>query len=232
MKKIYLLPGLMTDERLWCRLKPLLEKEYELIHIPIPLVDDFKDVSKVIDKVFKEDKVNLLGFSLGSYIASYYAINYPHRVNKLFLVSGSASFINKTEIEKREEVLKQMQNFGFKGLSEKKVKTLIEKSNYEDKELIKTIKDMFSDLGFDVYKKQMELSFKRVDISQKLSLLDIPIKLFYSSDDRLFDYKALEKLKVKKSEKISFVEREGQSHMIPLEKPEALIKEIKIYFKD
>lgn len=227
MKKIYLLPGLMTDERLWCRLKPLLEKDYELVHVPIPLVEDFDKACIELDNVFKEEKINLLGFSLGSYLASYFAIKNPKKIDKLFLLAGSASFIDDEEVKKRELSLIQMDKFGFKGLSRKKVISLIEEKSYEDEELINTIKDMYSELGFKVFKAQMELSFKRVDISEELTSLEFPIKLYYSSDDRLFNYSSLAKLKEKNKGNITFVQREGKSHMLSLEDSDNLAKEIK-----
>ena len=42
-EKIYLIPGLMTDSRLWSRIIPLLENEYELVHVAIPHTDDFDE---------------------------------------------------------------------------------------------------------------------------------------------------------------------------------------------
>lgn len=227
MKKIYLLPGLMTDESLWSRVLLLLKSDYELIPLDIPLYDDFDKVCEELNLIFENEHINLLGFSLGSYIASYYAIKYEKKVNKLFLLAGSASFINEDEVLKRKQALLHMQSFGFKGLSNKKVLSLIEKKNHTDKELIKTIKNMYNKLGFEIYKKQMELSFKREDISEQLSSLNIPIKLFYSSEDRLFDYKALNKIKSKAKKNITFAKIVGTSHMIPLEEPTILAKEIR-----
>ena len=88
-EKIYLIPGLMTDERLWSRIIPLLKDEYELIHVPIPHTGDFDEIIDILFNLFTEDKVNLLGFSLGGYIASYFAITYPNRVNKLFMLAAT-----------------------------------------------------------------------------------------------------------------------------------------------
>ncbi len=227
MKKIYLLPGLMTDERLWNRIIPLLEKEYELIHIPIPLKDNFDEVCETLDQYFLEDKINLLGFSFGSYIAAYYAIKNQRRINKLFLLAGSGSFLNEKEIKRRRDMLALIDKFGFKGLSSKKVFDMIEEKNHNDTELIDIIKSMFFDLGKDTYKKQMELSFKRYDISEQISSLSIPITFYYTDHDKLFDYKALDKVIEKKCENISFVNAQGSSHFIPLEDPISLAKGIK-----
>ena len=61
-EKIYLIPGLMTDNRLWSRLIPLLEDEYELVHVPIPHSEDFDEIIDILFNFFKEEKINLLGF--------------------------------------------------------------------------------------------------------------------------------------------------------------------------
>ena len=93
-EKIYLIPGLMTDERLWSRIKPFLQNEYELVHVPIPHTEDFDEIIDILFNLFKEEKVNLLGFSLGGYIASYFAITYPNRVNRLFMVAATPGASN------------------------------------------------------------------------------------------------------------------------------------------
>ena len=61
-EKIYLIPGLMTDERLWSRIKPFLQNEYELVHVPIPHTEDFDEIIDILFNLFKEERVNLLGF--------------------------------------------------------------------------------------------------------------------------------------------------------------------------
>ncbi len=227
-EKIYLLPGLMTDERLWQRLRPFLEEEYELIHIPLPLTEDFEEAALKLEELITDEKINLLGFSLGAYLASYFTAKNPHRVNRLFLVAGSPAETKKDEIERRTKTLEQMNNFGFKGLATKKILSLIEKS--EDEELINIIKDMFLDLGHEVYNVQMRSSFNRRNFNEKLISLSIPIRIFYSTEDRLFSHSVLENFK-DEHQHITKISREGTSHMLPLEFPEQLSFEIKEWMK-
>ena len=47
-EKIYFIPGLMTDERLWKRVIPFLENEYEIVHIPIPRSEDFDEIIDIL----------------------------------------------------------------------------------------------------------------------------------------------------------------------------------------
>lgn len=54
-EKIYLIPGLMTDSRLWSRLIPYLKEEYDLVHITIPHSEDFDEIIDILFQEFKED---------------------------------------------------------------------------------------------------------------------------------------------------------------------------------
>ena len=228
-EKIYLIPGLMTDERLWSRINPFLENEYELIHIPIPHTEDFDEIIDILDKQFSndsEEKVNLLGFSLGGYIASYYAITYPNRVNRLLMVAATPGSSSEAEIERRKEKFTVIEKDGFKGLSYDKAKSLVEKKNKDDSELIKIIQDMFIDLGKERFITQLTSTFYRKDLFTDLVNLDLPIWFYYSEDDRLLSPNALDRL-LNNEHNMKLISRVGTSHNIPLEVPDLLSDVIK-----
>ena len=224
-EKIYLIPGLMTDERLWSRIKPFLD-EYELVHIPIPHSEDFDEILDILLDIFKEEKVNLLGFSLGGYIASYFAVTYPHRVNKLFMVAATPGASEEAEIERRREKFAVIEKEGFKGLPYEKAVTLVEEQNKDDIELIKTIQDMFMDLGKETFITQLTSTFNRVDLFENLVGLKLNIWFYYSTKDRLLNHKSMEKLQ-KIEHNMTLISREGTSHNIPLESPKELSNKIK-----
>ena len=224
-EKIYLIPGLMTDERLWSRIKPFLD-EYELVHIPIPHSEDFDEILDILLDIFKEEKVNLLGFSLGGYIASYFAVTYPHRVNKLFMVAATPGASEEAEIERRREKFAVIEKEGFKGLPYEKAVTLVEEQNKDDIELIKTIQDMFMDLGKETFITQLTSTFNRVDLFEDLVGLKLNIWFYYSTKDRLLNHKSMEKLQ-KIEHNMTLISREGTSHNIPLESPKELSTKIK-----
>ena len=224
-EKIYLIPGLMTDERLWSRIKPFLT-EYELVHVPIPHTENFDEAIDILLDVFKEDKVNLLGFSLGGYIASYFAVTYPNRVNKLFMLAATPGASEEAEIEKRREKFAVIEQDGFKGLPYEKAVTLVEDQNKEDDDLIKTIQDMFMDLGKETFISQLTSTFNRVDLLEDLVTLKLNIWFYYSTKDRLLNHKSISKLQTLEHE-MTLISREGTSHNIPLEVPKELSRKIK-----
>lgn len=224
-EKIYLIPGLMTDERLWSRIKPFLA-EYELVHVPIPHTEDFDEAIDILLDIFKEGKVNLLGFSLGGYIASYFAVTYPSRVNKLFMLAATPGASEEAEIERRREKFAVIEQDGFKGLPYEKAVTLVEDQNKEDDELIKTIQDMFMDLGKKTFISQLTSTFNRVDLLEDLVTLKLNIWFYYSTKDRLLNHKSISKLQTLEHE-MTLISREGTSHNIPLEVPKELSRKIK-----
>ncbi len=223
-EKIYLIPGLMTDERLWKRVIPLLEDDYELVHVPIPHTQDFDEIIDILFNLFPEEKVNILGFSLGGYIASYFAVTYPNRVNKLFMLAATPGASNEAEIERRKEKFAVIEKDGFNGLTYEKAKSLVELQDDED--LIKTVQDMFIDLGKETFISQLTSTFNRIDLFEDLVNLDLPIWFYYSTNDRLLNKEALVKL-LSTKHNMKVVSREGTSHNISLEFPEEFSTQVR-----
>jgi pimeloyl-ACP methyl ester carboxylesterase len=229
-KKIYLIPGLMTDQRLWSRLLPFLQEEYELINVPIPHSEDFDEIIDILFNFFKEDKINLLGFSLGGYIASYFAITYPNRVNRLFTVASTPGNSTEAEIQRRKQKFVVIEKEGFEGLPYEKAKSLLEEKNQNDDELIKIIQDMFFDLGKETFIAQLTSTFKRRDLFEDLINLDIKVWSFYSDKDRLLNQESIKKFQ-NTNHNINIISRKGTSHNIPLEEPELLSIHIRNWMK-
>ncbi|NVJ54607.1 MAG: alpha/beta fold hydrolase [Campylobacteraceae bacterium] len=227
-EKIYLIPGLMTDVRLWSKLKPYLDEKYELIHLPIPHSEDFDEINKILDKQIEDEKINLLGFSLGGYIASYYAVSNPKKVKRLFLLSSTPSSTEQKDIPRREKKLEEARAGKFTSLDEKKAVDLLEVK--DDKELVSIVCDMFNELGNEVFTPQLALTLKREELFEKLNKLDIPTYLFYSLEDRLLNHtsiKALEEME----HNFKINNRVGTSHNISLEVPEELSFHIEKWMK-
>src|SRR5574344_1847867 len=197
-EKIYFIPGLMTNEKLWSRVLPFLEDIFEIIYIKIPNSKDFDEINNILKNEIKDENINLLGFSLGGYIASYFAIKNPKRVKKLFMLSSTPAKTSKIEIERRREKLEFAKLNNEISLDLEKAKNLVEEQNQDDFELLEIIVSMFNEMGKEVFITQLESTFNRVDLSSELKNLEIPITMFYSSHDRLLDSEAISNLENEK----------------------------------
>ena len=223
-EKIFLIPGLMTDERLWSRLIPHLEDDYELIHFQLPQSEDFDEIAEILDKEIGEDRVNILGFSLGGYVATHYTLKHQEKVERLFLVSSTPSSTELKDIKRREKKLEEAKNSNFTPLSLEKAKELLEIK--DDEELIHIVSNMFNDLGKDAFIPQLASTLKRVDLFEELIGLNIPISFYYSTEDRLLNHTTINAI-LQKDHKMRLVSRNGSSHNIPLEFSKELSLEIK-----
>ena len=145
------------------------------------------------------------------------------------LLGNSACDLPEFEIQKRENIIKHINNFGFKGLAKKKVQSLLDKQNQDNEELILLIQEMYKDLGKEVFISQLSSTLRRKDLKDDLSTLDIPISFVYSKEDILVNIEWINELK-SKNQKILFNEFLGSSHMLPLEKPKEVSKMIEEFF--
>ena len=226
-EKIYVIPGLMTDHRLWSRLVPHLD-EYELVHTPIPQTHCFDEMVQELEAQFKDEKINLLGFSLGGYLASYYTLMNPKKVNRLFLCASTPSSTEGKDVSRRALKLEEVKQRGHVELNMEKAHELLEKR--EDSELAQTVVDMFNDLGHTHFVPQLQSTLNRKDLFGELKTLNLPIHLFYSKYDRLLNHNSIAQI-MQTEHNFNFSVREGTSHNIPLEVPECLSKEIKAWMK-
>ena len=48
-EKIYFIPGLMTNERLWNRILPKIEDDFEIVHLKIPKSTNFDEINKLLN---------------------------------------------------------------------------------------------------------------------------------------------------------------------------------------
>ncbi len=222
--KVYLLPGTMCNEKLWHKLITCAEDKFEFIHIPIPPNKNFEQLAVWLNDFFQEKKVYLLGFSLGGYIASYFTVNYPNRVKGLFIVGNSPCALSTKETSQRQQLLHFITVNKYNGVSHKRALQLLDSGN-DAQEDVNTIKQMDAELGVDELISQMTYTSERDDLLQALSALNIPMTFYYSEHDPLVNTAWLNELN-QVSSNCHFVSTKGNGHMLPLEKPQELIKHL------
>jgi len=227
-KTIYLLPGFMCNEQIFSKLLPLVEDSYNFIYLKIPQKNTIDEIINQLYNILKdEEKINILGFSLGGYLAISFGLKYPEKVDKLMAVSSSINSLPKEEIEKREHGLKIIKSFGFKNLSVKTINHMLEEK--DNKELIRLIQNMYTSLGEENLYSQMSSTLNRENLTKKLENSSLKTCFFYSLKDRLVDEKAINK--IVSNNQYFYQERiDSTSHMLTLEKPEKLANCIKNWF--
>lgn len=218
--KVYLLPGTMCNEKLWYKLSACAEDTFEFVHIPIPPNKNFEQLADHLNEILQEEKVYLLGFSLGGYLASYFAVNYPNRIKGLFIVGNSPGTLTPQDVSQRQALLNFITSNKYNGLSYKRALQLLDSNNGEQKD-VNTIKQMDADLGVDELISQMTYTSERDNLLQAMSVLNIPMTFYYSEEDPLVNVPWLLELK-SNNPNCHLVSTSGNGHMLPLEKPQEL----------
>ncbi|KJZ10367.1 hypothetical protein TW85_19970 [Marinomonas sp. S3726] len=225
--KLYLIPGTMCTEQLWQFVLPSLSDEFELCYLTIPNKMRLDDISDHLVAQFEEDRVNLLGFSLGGYIASLVASRFPERLDKLMVLANSPCALNADELSLRKQTVSILKRFGYKGMPRVKAEALLaEKSALH----IDLILEMDKTLGADTLLSQLENTSSRDDLMQPLLALECDVRFIYSQKDTLINLAWMQELKALAGNKMSQKMVAGSSHMLPLEEPIMISREIKTFF--
>lgn len=94
-ERIVLLPGYDGNgDKTFTKLIRLIDKKYNVVTIDYPYLTDklrqysLDEIMELINKRIK-NKVTILGFSMGGFVASSYAQKYPINIKKIILVSSS-----------------------------------------------------------------------------------------------------------------------------------------------
>ena len=219
-KKLYLLPGTMCNQKLWLKVLPYLHGSPELVYLDIPRGKHFDELTEHYNNIFSNETVNLIGFSLGGYIATYFAMRYPKRIKKLFVISNSPTSLSTQELTQRSDLLKYVQKYGYKGMSRKRIANLLDGPNQTD-ELIDFISEMDRDLGESQLLSQYQYTSERTDLTQAIKQFPFNAHFYYSEHDKMINHQWLSKLTHTKTN-LSLISTAGSGHMLPLEKPHEL----------
>ncbi|MGI0119594.1 alpha/beta fold hydrolase [Zooshikella sp. RANM57] len=220
-KTVFFLPGTMCDQRLWSKVWPLLKANYEPMHIPLPDAQNINSMLKTIIEKLPPENINLVGFSLGGYIASALAVNYPERMRRLMIIANSPGALPKSEIEVREKSLNWLKEHDYQGIPHSKIKAYLHTENQDKQNIIKIITAMDLTLGKKVLINQLSNTTIRDDLSKQLSSIDLPILFCTGEQDSLVNRTTLETL-TSNNKNLQFQEVEKAGHMLPLEQPERL----------
>lgn len=238
--KLYLIPGTLCNARIWSELAPYLS-DYELVHLPIPSVSDPDELVEHLASALPPHKSALLGFSLGAYLAALLTVRYPEKVAGLMLVSNSPSPLSAEELISRQHSLKLINDFGYKGISQKKAEALLDSTKLSPDALqhrVKIIRQMDAELGENTLKTQLGVTSERKDLKDELLKLTLPLCFVYSEQDSLInahwmqDFMRSSQKRHQHNSQVVFHAVAGYGHMLPLEQPALLSHYIKQWLSE
>ena len=229
MKKIYFISGTMCTIDLWQFVFHKLNNVIP-VFIDITPANSFDEINTIIFNKIEEPAI-IVGFSLGGFSAMNFAIHHPEKIKKLVIVAANTDGLNDNEIQLRKNTIDFLEKHTYKGISQARIQQFLHPDNYNNSEIVSIIKKMDADLGKDVLLRQLKATSARLDISQKVLNLNIPIFFIAAENDALINPKKLKEF-ANKTEKGTYIMIKNCGHMIPLEKSEELSNILNIVLAD
>ncbi|MDU0353479.1 alpha/beta hydrolase [Paraglaciecola aquimarina] len=170
-----------------------------------------------------EEKVHLVGYSMGGYLAALTALENPSRIASLTLIGSTCDALAETAQKARQQTLRLIKNKQYKGMTQKHLAQFFHPSNQQNKEYLALVKNMERDLGPGVLAAQYQATASRNNLLPKLAKASFAVNLIAGELDNFVSpqtFRAMQEAIPKaNSHTIS-----NAGHMSPIEQPAELAK--------
>lgn len=223
MMRLDFVPGTLCDARMWGRLLPELGGGFEFNHVPLHKARSREQMQALIG-AHSAPQANLVGFSLGSYLAMEYALANPDRVRSLTIIGSAGKKLGDKEKATRERIIPQLENSQYTGMTRMRLREIVAPEHLEDAAIIDVIQQMAVDLGKEVLLTQFRTTIERPDLMGRMHELRCPILIVGAEQDKLVPAADVRELAASCANAQLHLISEGTGHMIPLEAPQALAR--------
>ena len=229
MALIYFIPGTMCDWAVWSKLWEKLPSEHDLRHVVLPSMGATTEVVDELVEYIRKDSAgksfNLIGFSMGGYLAAAISLSFDQQLLRLMIIANTPKSLPDVELLAREKILLNIEKHGYNGLNTVRVKSFLNSGSHSDTELISLIKAMdgrFSRSDLSHHLKQLSI---RADLCDLLTKTNRPTWFCYGVTDSLVDRKVMQQMQVI-SPDITIKQVLNCGHFLPLEQPQQLAQYI------
>lgn len=206
---IMLAPGFMTDYDMWSDFVPFL-KDYNVIYADFSEGTTLQELAASNLKRCPE-RLILIGFSLGGYIARHMVYQAPERVEALVLIGTST---RPTAAPVSDGPAAKM----FRGMSRSALKRAVHVDRENDAVLVARLKDMGERLGAEIFARLSALE-RKSDL-ENMHTISCPVLVVTADQDRLRTMQ--EATEMAQAANAPLVVLEHCGHMMPMEEPEQL----------
>lgn len=164
-------------------------------------------------------KFNLIGFSMGGYVAREMVRQAPDRVSALVLIATSSHADSQQRTTLKSTAVHAMSAASFRGLSRVAIAASLHPDHAADAGLIARVRDMGTRLGGEAFISQSKV--RRNGDTDRLAEIVCPTLVVAAAQDQLRSVdEARELCAGIPNSQLKVIEKSG--HMIPFEQPAAL----------
>ena len=242
---LLMIQGLGYDARFWFRQVPELSRHFRLVLFdnrgagrsdkpdePYSIAGMAADAVGLLD-VLGIERAHVLGASMGGYIAQEVAISYPERVRKLILLCthyGGPEYMELTR-DLWKEIL-DVKGLSLDEIYRRGIRYAVTEGFFErERELVEEMVRMRLELPqpAHAFKRQFEAA-SAFDARDRVHLIRAPTLLLAGREDRVVPLVLMERL-AERIPNARLVVVEGAAHLLFIERPEAVNREIVRFLK-
>ncbi|KTC83989.1 MULTISPECIES: alpha/beta fold hydrolase [Legionella] len=212
---LVLLPGVLSDEKVWSHQIKHLSHLVPCQVIPLTVKDCMEDLLAMVLETVK-GRFILAGHSMGGWLALELAKAAPERISKLCLLNTSAQADPPEKRKDRFAMIEAVARGKFHSLAEDIAERYVYCSN-----LKKEVLAMFLSVGEKSFLNQEKALLTRRETVSILPQLTMPTMIIHAEYDRVFSLEShLELAQKIPHAKLAIIEDSG--HMSPMEAPQAV----------
>ena len=236
MRPLVLIPGLGNTSALFDPLLTALAcqdwHEDQAIHVNLQntSVQNFENMVDHARRQLPSEPYDLLGFSMGGYVALHLAQEAGVRLHRLILLNSRAVDDREEERQERQRTLALLMHPGlkFEGMTWRLFQSLVGPAHQDDADLFARVKAMALDVGAEATAAQIRANLTRPDQRPGLVQVKVPTLVVGGAADTLTPPTQARMLAAGiEQSQLHILDDCG--HLSPLERPEALAALIKAF---
>jgi pimeloyl-ACP methyl ester carboxylesterase len=221
---LVLLSGLLCDRRLFAPQLPALTGEREVL---IPDLTQDESIEGMARRVLgaAPDRFALAGLSMGGYVALEIMRLAPERVSRLALLDTRARSDTPDETARRRGLLELSAKGEFRGVTPRLLPLLIHPDRLADDALTGVVMAMADAVGREGFFRQQQALIAREDQRDLLGTIAVPTLVLCGREDALTTLAMHLELAAAIRE-ATLVVIPNCGHLAPLERPQAVIRQV------
>lgn len=214
-------PGTLCDERIFMPLWRQLSLDQRRF-VPLQWATSKEDMLALSeDRILADEKVHLVGYSMGGYIASLIAARNKSNIASVTLIAYDPAGLPANEISQRDAMVKSLKKGHFKPDNHNYLARFIHPSRLADTNVTEVVTSMAKDLGKSTLLAHTLATTPRENTLKLLEKINAPVTLVGAIDDTIANIESL-RYAAKLLPNAYLHEFENTGHMIPLEQTSQL----------
>ncbi|WP_088329501.1 alpha/beta hydrolase [Lacimicrobium sp. SS2-24] len=227
---VVFLPGTQCDERAFVPLWQKLDL-HDRRYVPLQWAETLEQMDGLTAHAVGVDSVHLVGFSMGGFIASRFALAHPEQVRSLTLMGYCSAGLSDAEQQQRQQYLRVLEKGQGGVMSSKRLAQMVNMQGSHAAEAMQSVQEMEKDLGPSVLKYHLQCTSHRQDLTTPLADSGLQIHLIGGDADQIAPTSQLQKMH-KQIPQSRYTSLPDCGHMLALENPQGLAQACSDYWAE